>query len=156
MNYSKTILVGRVGRDPEMKVMPNGNAVTTFSIAVGRSWKDENKNVHEETEWNNIVFYGKPAEILAQYLKKGALLLVEGRLKTQTWEKDGVKHYRTEIVGEAFQFAPKSSKNGEADDWGSEATPPKRDESPNHPDPKKRSVLPEYSPEDINPEDIPF
>ena len=103
----------------------------------------------EETEWFNVVFFGKSAETLSKYVKKGSMLLVEGRMKTRSWESEGVKHYRTELIGETFQLPPKG-KNGEADDWESQSTPSSKAPRSSEPD------LPDYPEEEINPEDIPF
>lgn len=150
MNFNKTIVVGRIGKDPELKAMPSGSSVCTFSLVTTRVWlKDGVKQ--DDTEWFNVVFYGKPAETIMQYVKKGSMLLVEGRMKTRTWDKDGVKHYRTELIGENFQLPPRGKSTDEAEEYQQQATPAKKT------GPKHESVLPEYpAEEDINPEDIPF
>lgn len=91
--------IGRLGRDPETKYLPSGDAVTNISIACG--WKTKEK---EGTEWVPIVFFGKLAEIAAKYLVKGSQVYVSGRYRTQSWEKDGQKHYRTEVVADQLQM----------------------------------------------------
>ena len=101
---NKVILVGSVGKDPESKVMPNGNAVVNFSLATSESWKDKSGQQQESVEWSRCVCFGKLAEIIAQYVKKGSKLYLEGSLKTRSWEKDGVKQYATEIVVNEMQL----------------------------------------------------
>ena len=101
---NKVILVGSVGKDPESKVMPNGNAVVNFSLATSESWKDKSGQQQESVEWHRCVCFGKLAEIIAQYVKKGSKLYLEGSLKTRSWEKDGVKQYATEIVISEMQM----------------------------------------------------
>lgn len=98
-DLNKMMGTGRLGRDPEMKYTPNGKAVTTFSVASGRSWKDGSGEKQEETEWINCVAWDKLAEICNEYLVKGTRVYVEGRLQTRSWDKDdGTKAYRTEVV----------------------------------------------------------
>ena len=101
---NKVILVGSVGKDPESKVMPNGNAVVNFSLATSESWKDKSGQQQESVEWSRCVCFGKLADIIAQYVKKGSKLYLEGSLKTRSWEKDGVKQYATEIVISEMQM----------------------------------------------------
>ena len=90
-------LIGRVGKDPEARSLPDGTAVVTLSIATSEKWKDKQGEVKESTEWHNVVAYGKLAEIMQAYLKKGSLVFVRGSLRTRSYEKDGVKKYSTEI-----------------------------------------------------------
>lgn len=102
---NKVILIGSVGKDPESKAMPNGNAVVNFSLATSESWKDKTTGQQQESvEWHRLVAFGKLAEIIAQYVKKGSKLYIEGSLKTRSWDKDGVKHYATEIVVSEMQL----------------------------------------------------
>lgn len=101
---NKVILVGTLGNDPEQRSMPNGNAVTNISIATNEQWKDKDGQKQERTEWHRIVFFGKLAEIAGQYLKKGASVYVEGSLRTNQWEKDGQKHYTTEVIANEMQM----------------------------------------------------
>ena len=96
---NKVILVGNVGGDPEVRYMPNGNAVTNVTLATSESWKDKQTGQQQErTEWHRVVFFGRLAEIAGEYLRKGSQVYVEGTLRTREWEKDGVKRYTTEIV----------------------------------------------------------
>jgi single-strand DNA-binding protein len=103
---NKVILVGNLGRDPEVRSTPSGQSVASFSLATSRRWRDKNGNRQEETEWHNIVVWGKQAEIAGQYLKKGKQIYLEGRLQTRSWEdrQSGEKKYRTEVVCDNFQM----------------------------------------------------
>ncbi len=102
---NKVILIGNVGNDPEVRYMPNGNAVANISVATSDSWKDKNTGEQQDrTEWHRVVFFNRLAEIVEQYVKKGSRLYVEGRLQTRSWEQDGVKRYSTEIVGNDMQM----------------------------------------------------
>ncbi|UYZ84390.1 single-stranded DNA-binding protein [Entomomonas sp. E2T0] len=97
---NKVILVGNIGNEPEMRYMPNGNAVATVSLATSDAWKDKNTGEQQErTEWHRVVFFGKLAEIVGQYVHKGSKLYVEGRLQTRKWtDQQGVDRYSTEVV----------------------------------------------------------
>ena len=104
-SVNKVILVGNLGRDPEVRFMPNGEAVCNFSIATTDSWKDKSGQKQERTEWHNIVMYRKLAEIAGEYLKKGRPVYVEGRLQTRKWQtKEGQDRYTTEIVADQMQM----------------------------------------------------
>ncbi|MDD5523685.1 MAG: single-stranded DNA-binding protein [Smithella sp.] len=96
---NKAILIGRLGKDPDVKYTPDGTMVTTFSLATTEQWKDKNGEKVQRTEWHQIVTYRKLAEICGNYLVKGKLVFIEGRIQTRSWEdKDGIKRYTTEIV----------------------------------------------------------
>jgi single-strand DNA-binding protein len=103
---NKVILVGNLGRDPEIRSLPSGQPVANFSLATSRRWKDREGNRQEKTEWHNIVCYGKQAEIAGQYLTKGKQIFVEGRIETRSWDdkQTGEKKYRTEIICDNFQM----------------------------------------------------
>lgn len=117
---NKVILVGNLGNDPEVRYMPNGNAVANISLATSDSWKDKNTGEQQEkTEWHRVVFFNRLAEIVEQYVKKGSKLYVEGRLQTRSWEQDGVKRYTTEIVANEMQML--DSRGGAGADFGSGA-----------------------------------
>src|SRR5450830_311986 len=105
-SVNKVIIVGNLGRDPETRYMPNGEAVTNVAVATTESWKDKNSGEKKElTEWHRITFYRKLAEIAGQYLKKGSQVYVEGRLQTRKWtDKDGVEKYTTEIIADTMQM----------------------------------------------------
>lgn len=110
MYLNKAFLFGNLTRDPEMKSLPNGNKVTSFSVATNRVYKDTAGNKQEQVEFHNIVVFGRQAETSAQYLKKGQGVMIEGRIQTRSWDDKttGEKKYRTEIVADAVQFGPKS------------------------------------------------
>mgnify|MGYP006132158771 CR=1 FL=1 len=126
-SVNKVILVGNLGRDPEVRFMPNGEEVCNFSIATTDSWKDKAGVKQERTEWHNIVMYRKLAEIAGEYLKKGRPVYVEGRLQTRKWEKDGVTRYSTEIIGDQMQMLggrDAAASNPPNDDGGSQDDDP--------------------------------
>ncbi len=108
-NLNTATVEGNLTRDPEMKALPSGQNVTTFSMATNRKYKDKDGVLQEEVEFHNITVWGKQAESVNTYLKKGSSALVLGRLQTRSWEKDGAKHYRTEIVAEDVTFGAKPS-----------------------------------------------
>ena len=105
-SVNKTIILGNVARDPEVRYTPNGSAVCSVSVATNRSWKNkESGERQEETEWHRVVFYDRLAEIAGQYLKKGKPVYIEGRLKTRKWQdKEGVDKYTTEVIAEQMQL----------------------------------------------------
>jgi len=112
MNLNKAIIVGRVTRAPEARTTPNGQSVTSFGIATNRFWTGTDRQKQEKVEFHNIIAWGKLAEICNQYVTKGQLVLIEGRIETRTWETpDGVKKNRTEIVAENMQMGPRSQNS---------------------------------------------
>src|SRR3989344_3630638 len=112
MYINKAIVFGNLTRDPELRALPSGAQVCSFSIATNRTYKKADGTKQEEVEFHNIVVFGRQAENCAQYLKKGSTAYVEGRIKTRSWEKDGVKHYKTEINADTVQFGPRCSSTG--------------------------------------------
>ncbi|MCB0363726.1 MAG: single-stranded DNA-binding protein [Bdellovibrionales bacterium] len=143
------MIVGNLTRDPELKTLPSGMKVTSFSLATNRVWmKDGQKQ--ESVDYHNIVVFGRQAETSAQYLKKGSQALIEGRLQTRSWDDAGTgkKMYRTEIVADRVQFGRRSDGSSPA---------PSSDDSSQAPDDGFDGVdTIDYPEEDINPEDIPF
>jgi len=116
---NKVILVGNVGNDPEVRYMPNGNAVANVSLATSETWKDKNTgDQQEKTEWHRVVFFNRLAEIVEQYVKKGSKLYIEGRLQTRSWEQDGVKRYTTEIVSNEMQMLDSRGGGGGDNNFG--------------------------------------
>jgi single-strand DNA-binding protein len=111
MNLNKVFLLGRLTKDPEMRMTPSGQPVCAFGLATNRFWVDRDSNQKQEkTEFHNIVLWRRLAEVASQYLKKGSLVLIEGRIETRTWQDNsGNKKYRTEIVGENLQMGPRAS-----------------------------------------------
>ena len=144
-SINKVILIGNLGKDPEVRYMPNGEAVANFSIATTDSWKDKSGAKQERTEWHNIVMYKKLAEIAGEYLKQGRPVYLEGRLQTRKWQtKEGQDRYTTEIVADVMQML------GGKDD-SSKSTVSSND--------KKQSALPQKSNDnnfDNLEDDIPF
>ncbi|MFA6376327.1 MAG: single-stranded DNA-binding protein [Candidatus Paceibacterota bacterium] len=111
MNLNKVYLIGRLTRDPEIRMMPSGQQVASFGLATDRFYTDKTSNQRQQkTEFHNIVMFGRLAEIASQYLKKGALLMIEGRIQTRDWQDaaTGQKRYRTEIIAESMQLGPRS------------------------------------------------
>ncbi len=139
------MIYGNLTRDPEMRAMPNGNQVCSFGVATNRSYTDKDGNKQEQTEYHNVVAFGKLAEVTGKWLKKGRPVFIEGRLQTRSWDKDGAKQYRTEIIADSFQFgADGGARDG---NFNTEAPAGPANDAPK---------APEYPEEEINPEDIPF
>jgi len=110
MNLNKAILVGRLTQDPQSRSLPSGQSVVSFGLATGRFYTDKNGEKKQQTEFHNIVMFGKLAEIASQYLTKGSLSLIEGRLQTRSWQdSSGNQRWRTEIIAERLQMGPKSA-----------------------------------------------
>jgi len=123
-SVNKVILVGNLGRDPETRYTTSGDAVTNIRLATTDTWKDKNGEKQERTEWHNIVFYGRQAEIAGEYLKKGRQIYVEGRLQTRKWQdKEGQDRYTTEIIADRMQMLG----NREGGGASVAAEPPERD-----------------------------
>ncbi len=155
MNLNKVLLIGNLTRDPEMRTLPSGQSIASFSIATNRMWKGKDGSQQKQTEFHNIVMFGRLAEIAKQYLKKGAMAMIEGRIQTRSWDaQDGTKKFRTEIVAETMQMGPRSSGTGgyQNKDTEAEQMSPKEDKDV----PPQELETVEYPVDDINPEDIPF
>lgn len=151
MYLNKAILIGNLTRDPELRSLPSGIKVCSFSIATNRVWKDKNGVRQESADYHNIVVFGRQAETVAQYMKKGSSILVEGRMQTRSWDDktSGEKKYRTEIVADRTQFGPKGGQSG-----STAGTTSAGSKAPASEGAESDSI--EYPEEDINPEDIPF
>ena len=150
MYINKVLIYGNLTRDPELKSLPSGVQVCSFSLATNRVYKDREGARQEATEFHNVAAFGRPAELIAQYMKKGRALFVEGRMQTRSWEKDGQKQYRTEIIVENFQFGDGGAR-GEGGTLAGGARP----------ETKADAGVPDNGPvdypeEEINPDDIPF
>lgn len=152
MYLNKVFLYGNLTRDPELKALPSGQQMASFGLATNRSYKDKNGQKQEAVEFHNIVAFGRPAEVIAQYMKKGRPLFVEGRIQTRSWEgkEDGKKQYRTEIIVDNFQFGDGGSGAGGRATTRSEA--PAADKGSD----SEGVAEIKYPDEEINPEDIPF
>ncbi len=119
-SVNKVILVGNLGRDPEVRYMPDGGAITNISVATTDTWKDKAGEKQEKTEWHRVAFFGKLAEIAGEYLKKGSQVYLEGRLQTRKWQdKDGQDKYTTEIVADRMQMLGSRSGGGGGSDMPS-------------------------------------
>lgn len=155
MYINKAIIVGNIVRDPELKSLPSGQKVCSFSVATNRSWKDQNGQKQEAVDYHNVVCFGKQAEIVAQWMKKGSQIYVEGRMTTRSWDdKDtSKKMYRTEVVAENVQFGPK--RDGQAAGGNTTSAAPKQQEANEKVDLDDNLGTIDYG-ESINPEDIPF
>jgi len=158
MYLNKAMIYGNLTRDPELKALPSGMNVCSFSLATNRVYNDRDGNRQEAADYHNIVVFGKQADNCAKYLTKGSGTYVEGRLQTRSWDKDGQKQYRTEVVADRVQFGPKNS--GES--GGGAGAPTSGSQSSGAPaakadaDEGKAPAMPDYPDEEINPEDIPF
>ena len=125
---NKVMLIGRLGADPEMRYTANGQAVTTFNLAVTRNWTSRDGERREETEWVTVVCWEKLAETVSQYLQKGRQAFVEGRLQTRNWEgQDGVKRYKTEVIATTVQFLDRVEAAPVPEELGA---PPTQEETP--------------------------
>lgn len=149
MYINKAFLFGNLTRDPELRSLPSGGQVASFGLATNRVFKKQDGSKQESTEFHNIVVFGRQADTVSQYLKKGSSVFVEGRIQTRSWESpEKGKQYRTEIVAERVQFGPRGGTGGGGPSASrSDAEAPQRA-------PKEDSI--EYPEEDINPDDIPF
>ena len=149
MYLNKAILIGNLTRDPELKSLPSGIKVCSFSIATNRVWKDKNGARQESADYHNVVVFGRQAETVAQYMKKGSSILVEGRMQTRSWDdkNSGEKKYRTEVIADRTQFGPKSGGSSMSSESPSSSKPSV---------PAEDMDVVDYPEEDINPEDIPF
>jgi single-strand DNA-binding protein len=148
MYLNKAFVLGNLTRDPELKSLPSGVQVTTFSLATNRVYNDKEGNKQESSEYHNIVVFGRQAELVAQYLRKGSSALVEGRLQTRSWEQEGQKRYRTEIVADRVQFGDRRAGGGDAGQTAKKSADAPKDDSKNDPI--------DYPTDEINPDDIPF
>ncbi len=148
MYFNRAIVIGNITRDPEVKALPSGIQVATFSVATNRVWKDKAGSRQESTDYHNVVVFGRQAETTGQYLKKGSSVLVEGRMQTRSWDgADGKKNYRTEIVADRVQFGPRPAAGGAPTDTPAYKNAPAQEKVPD---------AIEYPEEEINPDDIPF
>ncbi len=145
MNLNKTFVLGRLTRDPESRNLPSGQTVTSFSVATDRFFTDKSGQKQQQAEFHNIVLFGKLADIASQYLFKGSLVLIEGRLQTRSWQDPtGIKKYKTEIVGQALQLGPKAANRTTS------PTPAPKQES------TQQEEIPIIEEEEIDIKDIPL
>lgn len=146
MNLNKVFVAGRLTADPELRTTPGGAHVISFGVATNRVWRDKAGERREETEFHNVVAWGRQAEVVSQFLKKGGLILVEGRLQTRSWEgKDGQTRRTTEVIAERIQLGPRTGG----------APPVANKEGVNEAKKEDMPVI-DLDSENINPEDLPF
>ena len=152
---NKVILVGNLGSDPDTRYLPDGNAVTNISVATSQSWKDkETGQTNERTEWHKVVFFRRLAEIAGEYLKKGSKVYIEGSLRTRQWEKEGQKHYSTEIIASEMQMLDSRGEMGSGSGGGYSQSDMSDDRAP-PPQAPGNSAFESPPPEDFD-DDIPF
>jgi len=151
MYLNKVFIIGNLTRDPELKAIPSGIKVCSFSVATNRVWKDKNGAKQEAADYHNIVVFGRQAETVAQYMKKGSQVMIEGRMQTRSWDDaaTNTKKYRTEVIADRVQFGSSSS--------GGSRPSASQNESSKAPSNKEEELdTIEYPDEQINVEDIPF
>lgn len=166
MSLNKVILIGRLGRDPEVRYMPNGEAVCNFSVATSETWNDRNSGQRQErTEWHNITLYRRLAEIAGQYLKKGAQVYIEGRIQSRKYTgKDGVERTAYDIIGNEMKMLDSKNSGGGAQydgeghsqNSGHAPAPPAAYNSEPPPAPQRRAPAAAPAPIDDIDDDIPF
>lgn len=160
MNLNKVIVMGNLTKDPEMRALPSGMPTAALSIATNRFWTDKSGQKQKQTEFHNIVLFGKSAEIAKRYLTKGSSACVEGRIQTRNWQgQDGTKKYRTEIIGETLQLGPRNFNQGGNSAGATNQTGGNLNHrEPQNPDPNEALDIIEYPEEDldIGSEEIPF
>jgi len=157
MYLNKAFIIGNLTRDPELKALPSGSKVCTFSVATNRAYKDKEGVRKEVVEYHNVAVFGRVGELSAQYLKKGSQAFVEGRLQTRSWEADGQKKYRTEIIADNVQFGGRptsSSSSGAASSVPNSSSGEEKGADLGKGSAPSDTI--EYPNEDIKPEDIPF
>lgn len=155
MYLNKAIVYGNLTRDPELKSLPSGTAVCSFSLATNRVWKDKTGAKQESVDYHNIVLFARLAELAHQYLKKGSSAMIEGRMQTRSWDdKDGTKKYRTEIIADNMQFGPRAAGSS-AGGYNAPTTPSAEKPQAKASSQEQLETI-QYPEEDINPDDIPF
>jgi single-strand DNA-binding protein len=152
-SVNKVLLIGNLGRDPETRYMPNGEAVTNITVATSETWKDKTSGEKQEkTEWHRVTFYRRLAEIAGEYLKKGSQVYIEGRLETRKWQdKEGKDRYTTEVIADRMQML--GSRSGQGDPSAREA--PADREAPAEREGKPAAKKPAGKFDDLD-DDIPF
>lgn len=151
MFLNKAFIYGNLTKDPELKTLPSGQSVINFSIATNRTWKNKNGEKQNSAEFHNMVAFGRTADLIKEYMRKGGGLFVEGRLQTRTWEsKNGEKHYKTEIIVENMQFGFQKANNDMKNDIKRDRNDINEEQVDNDSNRDSSQI------EEINTEDIPF
>ncbi|WP_370580299.1 single-stranded DNA-binding protein [Snodgrassella alvi] len=155
MTVNKVILVGRLGRDPETRYMPNGDAITNFSLATDEQWRDRNGERQTRTEWHNVSLYGKLGEIANQYLRKGSQVFVEGKIQSRKYtDKDGIERMAYNIIGNEMKML--GNRNDGSDSGNNNAAPLTSSNPPPAPHRQPPQQTPTTPPIDDIDDDIPF
>ena len=155
MSVNKVILVGRLGHDPETRYMPNGDAITNFSLATDEQWRDRNGERQTRTEWHNITLFGKLGEIASQYLSKGSLIFIEGRIQSRKYSgKDGIERIAYDIIGNEMKML--GNRNDGSDSGNNNAAPPTSNPPPAAPRRQPPQQTPTTPPIDDIDDSIPF
>lgn len=154
--FNKVILMGNLTRDPETRSTPNGQSVTNFGLAVNRTWRDQNGNTQENVSFIDCVAWGKTGEIIAQYVQKGRPILVSGRLDQRSWDQDGQKRSKVEVVVEDFNFVGGGAGDGGGQSGGYSAPNQGSQSSSQAPAKKQDDQSADIGDEPINLDDIPF
>ena len=155
MSVNKVILVGRLGRDPETRYMPNGDAITNFSLATDEQWRDRNGERQTRTEWHNVSLYGKLGEIASQYLRKGSQVFIEGKIQSRKYTgKDGIERTAYDIIGSEMKML--GNRNDGSDSGNNNAAPPTSNPPPEAPRRQPPQQTPTTPPIDDIDDSIPF
>ena len=155
MSVNKVILVGRLGRDPETRYMPSGDAITNFSIATDEQWRDRNGERQTRTEWHNITLFGKLGEIASQYLRKGSQVFIEGKIQSRKYTgKDGIERMAYDIIGNEMKML--GNRNDGSDSGNNNTAPPTSNPPPAAPRRQPPQQTPTTPPIDDIEDDIPF
>ena len=155
MSVNKVILVGRLGRDPETRYIPNGDAITNFSLATDEQWRDRNGERQTRTEWHNITLFGKLGEIASQYLRKGSQVFIEGKIQSRKYTgKDGIERTAYDIIGNEMKML--SNRNDGSDSGNNNAAPPTSNPPPAAPRRQPPQHESTTAPIDDIDDDIPF
>ncbi|QHJ83479.1 MAG: hypothetical protein [Caudoviricetes sp.] len=155
MSVNKVILVGRLGRDPETRYMPNGEAITNFSLATDEQWRDRNGERQTRTEWHNVSLYGKLGEIANQYLRKGSQVFIEGKIQSRKYTgKDGIERMAYDIIGNEMKML--GNRNDGSDSGNNNAAPPTSNPPPAAPRRQPPQHESTAAPIDNIDDDIPF
>lgn len=156
MNLNKAFIIGNLTRDPELRTLPSGTAVCTFGVATNRVWKNQAGEKQQEAQFHNIVAFGRQGEIANQYLKKGSMVFIEGRIQTRSWDaQDGSKRSRTEIVTERLQLGPRRSSSDGSNFNQNQAPNPAPQKNSGQKETETLETI-EYPEENNNPDNIPF
>ena len=152
-SVNKVILLGRIGRDPEVRYLPNGDAVANLALATSETWKDKQGEKQEKTEWHRVSFFGRLAEVCGEYVKKGSMLYIEGAISTRKYtDKDGVEKFATEIKGREMQMiGPRQGMEGSAPSQAPRQAAPAPRQAP-----QQRAPAPQGSGFDDMGDDVPF